>query len=205
MESVLSEPPCFSDSLCWTYTKTVLWHRNILVNYFCILKPTGLSRMNRIININCCSLVDFRYPQCSLLSVLLAPVWVHCFAFCRKQLRRRSKEPNVSIFGLRWIWPRGTWPWTGTWWRKVQVHPAVRGKDPFSYFLTASWLDLSCNISYIPRGFARLLLERSHFGVVPPPDLHVIIFNLFDTCHFTPRFTNPSTKITFFVCLIYYC
>lgn len=48
-------------------------------------KFSGLSRFNRISNKICCCLVDFRYPQCSLLSVLVAPVWVHCFAFCRKQ------------------------------------------------------------------------------------------------------------------------
>lgn len=155
-------------SHCWTYTKTVLWHRNILVNFCYILKPTALSRINKIINTNYCHLVDFKCPQCSLLRVLLIPVWVPCFAFCRKQLRRRSKEPNVSTFGLRWIWPRGTWPWTGTWWRKVQVHPAVGKKDPFSYFLSVSWLDLCCNIFCIPR--------RNHLGIFPPFYLHIIVF-----------------------------
>lgn len=87
------------DSHCWTYTKHVLWHRNILVNYFCILKPTGLFRINKIINRNCCCLVGFKYPQCSLLRVFLIPVLSGLFCILQEAIEK--KEQRAKRFHFR--------------------------------------------------------------------------------------------------------
>lgn len=91
--------PIHPDSLCWTYTKTVLCHRNILMSHCYILKPTALSRMNKIINTNCCCLVDFKHPQCSLLRVLL----ISCLGalFCILQEAIEKKEQRAKRFHFR--------------------------------------------------------------------------------------------------------
>lgn len=142
--------------------------------------------------------------QCNLLGMLLWFLfWLHCFAFCRKQLRKRNKEQNAFIFELKWILPKGMWRWIGTWWRKVQVYPTVKKKRCLGLLSHSFYLLYPIIFPASPEVFPDHYQNKSLWVFFHLLILISLFFKLLDSYHFTPCFTNPGKKETFFVYLIY--
>lgn len=125
---------------CWTHIKTSMWHKNVLVNYFYILKFTGLFRINRIINIDCCCLVDFilniwsfgaTCRECCCDSCFDCIVW----HFAGSNWEKGTKSKTLSFSSWSESRPKECGAGSGHDEERYEFIQQTRRKDPFVYFL----------------------------------------------------------------------
>lgn len=169
---------------------------------------TGLFRINRIINIDCCCLVDFILNIWSFSATYWECCSDSCFEcivlhFAGSNWEKGTKSKTLSFSSWSESCPKECGVGSGHDEERYKFIQQSRRKDALVYFLIVPLLALSYNISCIPRGFPRSLPKSITLGFFHLLILISLFFKLLDSYHFAPCFTNPEKKETFFVYLIY--